>query len=52
MATVMVQIPVDEETAAALSDPRRLEAVGELIKILAPAQKLGIDRTDLVESFA
>ena len=34
MATVMVQIPVDEETAAALADPRRREAVGELIKLV------------------
>ena len=31
MGTVMVQIPVDEATAAALADPRRLAAVSELV---------------------
>jgi hypothetical protein len=31
MGTVMVQIPVDEATAAALVDPRRLAAVSELV---------------------
>ena len=29
----MVQIPVDEATAAALADPRRLAAVSELVKL-------------------
>lgn len=33
MGTVMVEIPVDEETAAALADPHRREAVGELVKL-------------------
>ncbi len=33
MRTVMVEIPVDEETAAALADPHRREAVGELVKL-------------------
>lgn len=33
MNTVMVEIPVDEETAAALADPHRREAVGELVKL-------------------
>ena len=32
MSTVMVEIPVDEETARALADPNRLAAVGELVK--------------------
>ena len=31
MGTVMVTIPVDEATAAALADPRRLAAVSELL---------------------
>jgi hypothetical protein len=34
MSTVMVEIPVDEETAAALADPRRRQAVGELVKLM------------------
>jgi hypothetical protein len=34
MATVMVEIPVDEETAAALTDPHQLQAVGELVKLM------------------
>ena len=33
MPVVMVEIPVDEATAAALADPRRLEAVGELVRL-------------------
>jgi hypothetical protein len=33
MGTVMVQIPVDEATAEALADPRRLAAVTELVKL-------------------
>ncbi len=38
MATVMVEIPVDEETAAALTDPHQLQAVGELVNfIIRPA---------------
>ena len=32
MGTVMVEIPVDEATAAALADPHRLAAVAELVK--------------------
>lgn len=31
MGTVMVQIPVDEATTAALADPRKLAAVSELV---------------------
>ena len=31
MGVVMVAIPVDEDTAAALADPHRLEAVGRLV---------------------
>jgi hypothetical protein len=34
MSIVMVPIPVDEETAAALTDPHRLEAAGELVKLM------------------
>ena len=34
MSTVMVEIPVDEATAAALADPHRREAVGELVKLI------------------
>jgi hypothetical protein len=30
----MVEIPVDQETAAALTDPHRLAAVGELVKLV------------------
>ena len=30
----MVEIPVDEETAAALTDPHQLQAVGELVKLM------------------
>ena len=33
MSIVMVEIPVDEETAAALADPHRREAAGELVKL-------------------
>jgi hypothetical protein len=36
MATVMVEIPADEETAAALADPRRREAIGEPVKLVVP----------------
>jgi hypothetical protein len=32
MASVMVESPVDEEAAAALTDPHQLQAVGELVK--------------------
>lgn len=31
MGTVLVQIPVDEATAAALADPQKLAAVSELV---------------------
>jgi hypothetical protein len=34
MSVVMVEIPVDEETAAALADPHRLAAVSELVKLM------------------
>lgn len=34
MGTVMVEIPVDEETAAALADPRRRRAIGEAVKLM------------------
>jgi hypothetical protein len=34
MSTVMIEIPVDEETAAALADPHRRQAVGELVKLM------------------
>ena len=34
MATVMVEIPVDEETAAALADPHRRQAIGEVVKLM------------------
>ncbi|HEY3845535.1 MAG TPA: hypothetical protein VGL95_00315 [Acetobacteraceae bacterium] len=34
MSTVMIEIPVDEETAAALADPHRRRAVGELVKLM------------------
>ena len=33
MGTVMVQIPVDEATAARLADPRRLAAISHLIEL-------------------
>jgi hypothetical protein len=33
MSIVMVPIPVDVETAAALADPHRLEAIGNLVKL-------------------
>lgn len=39
MAIVNVEIPVDENTAAALADPRRREAVGRLVEhIIHPTQ--------------
>lgn len=34
MGTVMVEIPVDEETAAALADPHRRRAIGEAVKVM------------------
>jgi Glu-tRNA(Gln) amidotransferase subunit E-like FAD-binding protein len=34
MGIVMVEIPVDEKTAAALADPHRLEAVGQLVNLM------------------
>ncbi len=34
MGVVMVEIPVDEKTAAALADPHRLEAVGQLVNLM------------------
>jgi hypothetical protein len=34
MSTVMIEIPVDEETAAALTDPHRRQAAGELVKLM------------------
>jgi hypothetical protein len=33
MGVVMVEIPVDEGTAAALADPHRRDAAGELVKL-------------------
>jgi Glu-tRNA(Gln) amidotransferase subunit E-like FAD-binding protein len=34
MGSVMVEIPVDEETAAALADPHRRRAIGEAVKAM------------------
>lgn len=34
MGTVMVEIPVDEATAAALADPRRLAAVAQMLNLV------------------
>jgi hypothetical protein len=43
MAVVMVEIPVDEETAAALADPHRREAAGELVKLAVRPPTAGND---------
>lgn len=47
MATVMVEIPVDEATAAALTDPGQRLAVGEMVKALV-RQRDGHDRLGML----
>ena len=47
MATVMVEIPVDTETAEALADPRRRTAAGEMVKAMVKRRD-GHDRLGLL----
>jgi hypothetical protein len=46
----MVEIPVDEETAAALADPHRLKAVAELVKLVVNPSAGNDPLADLLET--
>jgi hypothetical protein len=50
MGTVMVEIPVDEETAAALAGPHRRQAIGEAVKLMVRPHAGGDPLAALLET--